>query len=375
MKTKMSILKTLLALFILATTLSASRAQPYPFEMPTRLVFAGDSMSTGYGLPNPNINWPYYLTNTYCTWFTTGTNTCVPGYTVAQMTADYPRYVYPVRPDQHTNSILFVWCGVNDYLQTTNYIHDSLSNYWVRAKNDGFIVVACTITAASSLSPVQNQKMEAVNALIRQSQVWDYLLDGRQIVPSPYGTTTDGVHFTTNYHAVIARAAYQMLCNRFIGHNSDAPMMPGGNVGYVDRDGIYQAYVPISAPDFSNGYLLATVPFQNALPLTAATRNITSITLLPGDWLLSGYVNVTLSGAAGTTHFAMGITTTSAMLPNNGTESYASSALSGAGTIGTGANQMRFYVSYPTTVYLVASVSTASGSAFGWGNLSARRLR
>ena len=100
--------------------------------------------------------------------------------------------------------------------------------------------------------------------------------------------------------------------------------------------------------------------------VTATTANITSISIEPGTWRVSGNVNMAiLPGTSGLGY--CGISTTSATMPTDGTETQfamvgdSTSALGGSAT---GVKQIT--VTTTTTVYLVAkSTFATSGTAFG----------
>lgn len=108
---------------------------------------------------------------------------------------------------------------------------------------------------------------------------------------------------------------------------------------------------------------------------TATAMNITSISLTAGDWLVSGNVNFSETTATVTSRTAS-IGTTSATLSTDGTE-----VENGAqSTLLTEKNSCtvptkRVSISGTTTVYLVGSCTFSAGTAVGYGNITAVRIR
>lgn len=118
----------------------------------------------------------------------------------------------------------------------------------------------------------------------------------------------------------------------------------------------------------------------SAVSLTTVTpANVTSITLTPGDWDVEATVNFVGGSstiAAGALH-EIGLDTTTATLPTNGTEVYvnAPAVTTTSAKFGAAISRQTFTVSTNTTVYLVAEGTFTAGTEAVYGNLVARRVR
>ena len=117
------------------------------------------------------------------------------------------------------------------------------------------------------------------------------------------------------------------------------------------------------------------IPAGSAVALTNATStNVTSISLTAGDWIVTGNINfagtsATYSGAIG------GISTTTATVPTDGTETYSGAMFTLlTATDGVTLTSKRVNVTTSTTVYLVAKPSFSAGTVAGFGSISARRI-
>ena len=109
--------------------------------------------------------------------------------------------------------------------------------------------------------------------------------------------------------------------------------------------------------------------------------NITSILLTPGDWDVDGSVGI--SSATGTTvaSFSGAISTANNSLPTLG--QYGTAAWTGSGqingifgvTIQLATSKLRVSIAAPTTYYLNCSQFFSGGTAGGFGNIVARRVR
>ena len=122
------------------------------------------------------------------------------------------------------------------------------------------------------------------------------------------------------------------------------------------------------------------VPVGSAVSLTNATpANVTSIPLTAGDWNIEGTVNFTAAAAttAAGAAFAVGVNTTSATVPTDGSETYEYLGAITTGTYkATGEASMKtLNVTANTTVYLVASAAFSAGTVGAYGSLIARRVR
>ena len=126
-------------------------------------------------------------------------------------------------------------------------------------------------------------------------------------------------------------------------------------------------------------FISATVLSGAAVAIATATpTNITSISLTPGDWDVSGFVSAGYTGSA-MTRLLGWTSATSATLPvfpNNGG---AGGHESLNGTSGIGLNTLvgvqRFSLASTTTIYLTSYVAFSSGAAAVFGFIRARRMR
>jgi hypothetical protein len=116
----------------------------------------------------------------------------------------------------------------------------------------------------------------------------------------------------------------------------------------------------------------ATVALSN----NAAT-NITSISLTPGDWDVSGNVALNPGGGTVVTQFVGWLSTLSATLPTppqSGGESGWAGSASGLPLL-LGLGPMRVNISITTTVYLECLAVWATTQPGGYGFIRARRMR
>jgi hypothetical protein len=97
--------------------------------------------------------------------------------------------------------------------------------------------------------------------------------------------------------------------------------------------------------------------------------NITSITVTAGDWDIWGNVFFNISGASSA--YYCGINTSSATLPDNSLLAGTNIALGSSTSAGHSAPAITKHFSGTTTVYLIAFISSGSGTASG--NIFARR--
>lgn len=129
--------------------------------------------------------------------------------------------------------------------------------------------------------------------------------------------------------------------------------------------------------------LTSTVGSGAAISLTTTTpANVTSLTLQPGEWSLSGQVDFTLTGATSTL-FQMGESVVSAALPTQpggaglGTDAVTTSPVIATvltATLDLLNGPVRLSIPTTTIVYLVASASFSVGTVAAYGTLSARRF-
>ena len=126
--------------------------------------------------------------------------------------------------------------------------------------------------------------------------------------------------------------------------------------------------------------LSSLIPSASAVSLTTATpTNVTSITLTAGDWDVSGSVNyvANTASAAVSSVWEVGINTTTATLPTDGTEAFFGiAAVIATTSFNTSLAIPRkiINVSASTPVYLVAEATFTAGTVTAYGNITARRV-
>ncbi len=112
---------------------------------------------------------------------------------------------------------------------------------------------------------------------------------------------------------------------------------------------------------------------------TATVTNVTSISLTPGSWLLSGNVNFNAAGATVVSGgvWAASFSTTSATLAVNGIEAQAFPGVltTTSFRIGVDLAATPINLTTTTTVYLVGEASFTAGTVAGYGALLAIRVR
>jgi hypothetical protein len=128
----------------------------------------------------------------------------------------------------------------------------------------------------------------------------------------------------------------------------------------------------------ASAFVSATLASGSAISLTTATpANITSISLPPGDWDVSGNVIFDESSIGGT-EFTAAINTTSATLPTAPAGNAISQVLApttggvGAYTLALPVGPTRITITTTTTIYLVAQQTSSSGTT-AYGFIQARR--
>lgn len=126
---------------------------------------------------------------------------------------------------------------------------------------------------------------------------------------------------------------------------------------------------------FLGEWVEASLQYANRISLTTVTpANVTSITLTPGDWDVSGVFGMEFTGATDS-YSQAGISSTSATIGNLGTfvsftDNY--SGFSGQQTRNTPV--ARISIAVTTTIYLVANCSFSVGTVTAWGEIHARRV-
>lgn len=184
------------------------------FPPGTVAVFEGDSLTAMPGT-SPNVSsYPTELLALSALDGMTGYNVATSGNTLAQIASQYVSEVYPRRPvGGIPASLLFVWIGANDQddLGSPSTYLASLESYWAAAKADGFTVIAFTIINRTDVAMTveqQNNFRKIVNAGIRASDTYDYLIDVDQMFPNtddPATFVAGGIHLNDTGNAKLAR--------------------------------------------------------------------------------------------------------------------------------------------------------------------------
>lgn len=227
-------------------------------------VFEGDSITTTAGIPGAGNDWPSLLmAMPALSGKGTKYNVATASETLANITSQYASQVYPHRPtanggDGGATPVLFVMIGANDMTSVPATYIAALETYWQTAKTDGFIVVAYTITPGNYFTAGESVR-QAVNAGIRRSSVWDYLVDASAVLPDQLDTSvySDGLHPTLAGNRVLARETQTVLLTRRGSPHGDttATKAIGGpvNVGKIMTEGgsstMHQFGVSSSRPE------------------------------------------------------------------------------------------------------------------------------
>jgi len=127
----------------------------------------------------------------------------------------------------------------------------------------------------------------------------------------------------------------------------------------------------------------ATVPAGSAVALTTATpANVTSLQLLPGIYLIWGFIDATLAGATLTALIASLSLNSGAFSSQAGgsglgtdpTKQQLASLVTATGTTVQDAGPTTLTVAVPTTLYLVAQAAFSAGTVSAYGSIFAKPL-
>lgn len=147
--------------------------------------------------------------------------------------------------------------------------------------------------------------------------------------------------------------------------------VPKAAASLSSSDGIQIGPSEAAIASGQRGEVLSTlVATGAAVSLTTATpANVATLSLTAGVWDVYGSVNINF-GSATTTASSVGINSTSATLPTDGT-SVAIGQISTTTTSVAGVSipPKRFVLSATTNVYLVASATFSAGTAAAWGQI------
>lgn len=145
------------------------------------------------------------------------------GHTIDNVVNDYPTNVAPFNIEfpYCAKQYYFLQVGINSLANgdSPDSMYDRLSRLWDKAKNDGYRVVAFTVTGSESLTATQEGNRQSLNNRIRNARGrWDILIDTANLPELvTYGSAAnstyyiDGVHYTTAGHQVVAREIIRQL--------------------------------------------------------------------------------------------------------------------------------------------------------------------
>ncbi|SOD41310.1 hypothetical protein [Nitrosovibrio sp. Nv4] len=125
------------------------------------------------------------------------------------------------------------------------------------------------------------------------------------------------------------------------------------------------------------GEYLSSVVLTPGVSLTSAVdKNVTSLTLTPGDWDLSGVIVFLTSALTSITTLVASSSTTTNTTDVNHSDSHATSAfVPGLINLGVSVPVRRVSIAAPTTYYLVASAAFSADTLTAFGRIQARRVR
>jgi hypothetical protein len=135
-----------------------------------------------------------------------------------------------------------------------------------------------------------------------------------------------------------------------------------------------------AAAGFVGEYVSSTVASGSAVALTTATaKDVTTISLTPGDWDVSGVVQFANGAATPIAYLAGGVNDTANTLPGAETGRRADFNTANATNNALGVTMVipsaRFSLNATTTIRLIGYAQFASGTASAYGMIRARRVR
>jgi hypothetical protein len=145
--------------------------------------------------------------------------------------------------------------------------------------------------------------------------------------------------------------------------------IPGQNPGTPTNDNA-------AAGDVGE-YIVSTVAANTVALTTTVTANVTSISLTPGDWDISGQVNYTPAASTSITTLAQGNSVNTGALPGlDAFSQFSSDAfVPGANILALPFMPTRRSLASTTTVFLVANATFTVASLTAGGTIRARRVR
>jgi hypothetical protein len=151
---------------------------------------------------------------------------------------------------------------------------------------------------------------------------------------------------------------------------SRAPLASPTFSGTVTIPGVVNAS---NASAGTVGEFVTATQSTNVAMTTAVAINVTSISLTAGDWDVDG--NAFILASAVTTNVVASVGTTSGALAGANSPGRIQLVATGIGQACWPTGRLRVNVSSPTTVYLVAQATFASGTCNAQGTIQARRMR
>jgi hypothetical protein len=244
----------------------------------TKIVFAGDSLTSAAGPSAPNI-WPlFFLQYPELSGVTVTQNTAVSGRRASEINAAYAVNIGNYAPTASERGLLCILAGTNDLglgADTAANTYIQLKAIWAAAIVSGFDVCAFTIARGSNHGTAAKEKERTLlNELIKSDRaLYKYLVDLPEIVDQYSDAPTDSLHYDANGNRKIAEAVRDVI-------------FYGGAKLNRSRRGFSQMIVESA---FSKQLYAASV----ALTGTGATAR--------GTFTNDGYSGATVSGGTATT--------------------------------------------------------------------------
>ena len=142
-------------------------------------------------------------------------------------------------------------------------------------------------------------------------------------------------------------------------------------------------YFGVASADLGT-LVTSSIPAGSAISLTTATSaNITSISLSPGDWDISGVIDFNPAGTTSVTNITASVSLTSATLSGQtggsglGTDptmAWNQAAAVPAGLMALEVPTVRLSITKTTTVYLVAQATFTVSTMAAYGTIRANRV-
>jgi hypothetical protein len=142
-------------------------------------------------------------------------------------------------------------------------------------------------------------------------------------------------------------------------------------------------YFGVAASDLGT-LVTSSIPVGSAVSLTTATAaNVTSITLAPGDWDISGVIDFNPAATTSVTNITAGVSLTSATLAaqtggsglgTDPTMAWNQAASVPAGVMAMEVPAVRLSITATTTVYLVAKATFTVSTMTAYGTIRANRV-